>query len=129
MRKAKTQDMAPFPGDTWNGGVQFILKSYDIGDYVKFWINIPEGADYTFTARFIKAGDYGIAQHEIDGLALGGPVDLYDPAVRRTGETALGTLRLSPGLHELTVRIAGKNPASSGYFYGLDYLKVEKAGG
>ena len=62
----------------------------------------------------------------MDGKAVGTPVDLYDPIVCRTGEIKLGKVSLTPGLHEFEARITGKNSASSGYFYGLDYLKVEK---
>lgn len=126
MLQAETQDMSPFPADKWSGGAQFILKSQNAGDYVKFWINVPEAGEYELTARFTKAGDFGIAQHYVDGKAVGTSVDLYDPTVCRTGEIKLGKVSLTPGLHEFEARITGKNSASSGYFYGLDYLKVEK---
>ncbi len=126
MLKAETQEMSPFPADTWSGGSQFIFKSANIGDYVKFWINIPEQGDYKFTVRLTKAGDYGAFQHYMDDTALGETIDLYDPTVCRTDEIELGTMTLSPGLHELKVQVSGKNTLSSGYFYGMDYLKVEK---
>ena len=128
MLKAETQDMRPFPADTWSGDSQFILKAYGAGDYVKFWINVPERGEYRLTARFTKAGDFGTVQHAIDGQAIGGQVDLYDPTVRRTDELELGSIVLTPGLHEFTAKITGKNNASSGYFYGLDYIKLEKFG-
>ena len=128
MLKAETQDMRPFPADTWSGDSQFILKAYGAGDYVKFWINVPERGEYRLTARFTKAGDFGTVQHAIDGQAIGGQVDLYDPTVRRTDELELGSIVLTPGLHEFTAKITGKNSASSGYFYGLDYIKLDKFG-
>ena len=60
----------------------------------------------------------------IDGIAVGGAVDLYNPSVVRTSEATIGSIYLEEGLHILTVKVIGKNEASTGFFYGLDFLRL-----
>ncbi len=127
MLRAEVQTMEAFSSDCWSGGAQLFLMSERAGDYVKFWISIPAAGKYAFLFRLTAAPDYGIVQHALDGEGLGGAIDLFAPVVSRAEEYRAGPVALSPGLHELTARIVGKNEASRGYFYGLDYLKIEKA--
>ncbi len=127
MDKAETQDMSPF-GNNWSGGSQLIFKA-SAGSYVKLYINVPKTSKYDITAIFTKAGDFGIAEHRIDGVTLGSPVDLYNNGVIRSSEITLGKeIELTEGLHVLEVRMTGKNGSSSGYFYGLDFLKLTDVG-
>ncbi|MBC8571402.1 DUF2961 domain-containing protein [Zongyangia hominis] len=127
MLQAETQNMSGY-GNQWSNNAQFVFKSNNVGDYTKFYINVAEEGDYKLSAAFTKAPDFGIAQHYIDGTAIGGQIDLYGNGVSRTPETELGTTHLTRGLHVFEVRIAGKNGASANRLYGLDYLKVEKSG-
>ncbi len=123
-QKAETQEMSVF-GNGWSNSSQLIFKAGQ-GGYIKLYINAPETADYDLTAVFTKAGDFGIAQHYIDGFKVGNAVDLYNNGVIRSDETTLGSVRLSKGLHVLEVQMNGKNSASSGYYYGLDCLTLTK---
>ena len=124
MMKAETQDMSPFPANTWSNKQQLIFKAESASAYVKLRINVPEDKTYNILGRFTKAGDFGRAQHSINGTLLGTAVDLYNNGVIATPEISLGEMFLTKGWHELKVELTGKNNSSSGYFYGLDYLKL-----
>lgn len=127
MEKAETQEMSPF-GRDWSGGSQLIFKAQR-DNYVKLYINVPETATYDISAIFTKAGDFGIAQHYLDGAPLGDGIDLYHDGVIRSEEITVGSnIPLTQGLHVLEVRIPDKNRRSTGYFYGLDLMQLTKVG-
>lgn len=53
-------------------------------------------------------------------------LDLYDPAVRPTERIELGQWGLTAGEEtQLIFAVTGKNPASSEYAFGLDYVELE----
>ena len=91
--------------------IEFLVKSKDL---------------YSIRAVLSKAGDYGITQLYIDNKKIGGPVDCYNNNVTRTTELTLETMELSQGTHELKIVMVGKNSSASGYYFGLDYLKLVK---
>lgn len=66
-----------------------------------------------------RSFDYGNYEVQIDGKPLGIPLDLYTPNVT-TKEFAFRTGALSKGPHTLSFVSRGKNPESTGYFFGLD---------
>lgn len=124
MMKAETQEMSPFPKDKWSNNSHMIFKAESAGSYVTMYINVAQEGDYNIAGMFTKANDYGIAQHYLDDKKLGVEIDLYDTDVVRTGEIFVDRVHLKPGLHEFKVVMTGKNTASRGYFYGIDYLKI-----
>jgi hypothetical protein len=89
-------------------------------------VPVAQAGKYELGAQLTRAEDYGIVQFLWDGRELGEPVDLYGSSVEATGLVSLGTLPLSPGEHELSVRIIGANPqAVRAFMFGLDYLTVK----
>ena len=122
-RKAESQIMTSY-GSMWSGDEQFIYKASAVGDYVTFYINVAESGTYKIKAAFTKAKDFGIVQHYIDGVAIGTQIDLYNASVIRTQEQTIAEVYLEAGLHVFEVRIAAKNNSSTGYLYGLDYIKL-----
>ncbi|MGM9637943.1 MAG: DUF2961 domain-containing protein [Eubacteriales bacterium] len=127
MQKAETQEMSVF-GRNWSGGSQLIFKASQYAS-VRFYINVPKTSKYRISANFTKAGDFGVAEHFIDGSPLGDPIDLYNNGVIRSDlMTIADEIELTAGLHIIEVRMNDKNPASSGYFYGLDCLELTDVG-
>ena len=58
------------------------------------------------------AADYAIVKVELNGKAVGDPLDLYNcPDVLTSGEITLGKWKLEAGPHKLAIAIAGTNPA------------------
>ena len=89
------------------------------------WLEIPfevkETGVYSFMIVATKSWDYGIYEYQVDGKPLGKPVDQYDNVVSFE-EVNLGRKHLSAGRHVLRVENKGKNPASDGYYFGLDAI-------
>lgn len=63
--------------------------------------------------------DYGIYQAKVNGKNIGGAVDYYS-ASTGSREIRLGQVELKTGSVELTFEGIGKNPASSGVYFGVD---------
>jgi hypothetical protein len=124
------QDETVF-GSGWSNNKHLLWYKNNLSDVVKnstavvaFFVN---GKDfYSIRAVLSKAGDYGIAQLYIDNKLIGSPIDCYNINVTRTPELALDTMELSQGTHELKIVMVGKNSSASGYYFGLDYLKLIK---
>jgi hypothetical protein len=105
----------------WTGGKP--------GDVLVLSVPVARGGEYEIEAKLTQAPDYGIVQLLWDGRELGKPIDLYAPDVAPTPLLTLGRRHLSTGDHELTVKITGANPrADPQYMFGLDYVKLRKAG-
>jgi hypothetical protein len=77
----------------------------------------------------IKAQDYAQVQMYLDGVKVGGAVDLYNSFWVVPGdEISLGTHHLGGGQHKLAVEIVGANPeAKKDYLVGVDYLRLSRA--
>jgi hypothetical protein len=71
-----------------------------------------------------KAGDYGIADIQIDAAE---PLsfDGYSATGVTTQQVDLGTAQLTAGNHQLVITLTGKNPASTGFLVGVDLLDLE----
>jgi hypothetical protein len=76
--------------------------------------------------KLTRAKDYGIWRITLDGKPLPGldSLDLYAGAVE-PAELDIGVVDLTEGQHELRLQCRGKNPASQGYFVGVDALEIE----
>ena len=81
---------------------------------------------YAISAAFTKAGDYGTVQLSLDNKPLGDPIDLYAPFpnVLHTGPILLGNATLDEGHQTLSITLTGKNPRSTNYLVGLDWIKL-----
>lgn len=132
MCQAKQQNMVAFGDGVWSNNEQVVFIAYGTDNSVRFYLNIEEEGDYDLSAVFTKAGDFGIYQHYIDGEEVGGNIDIYvndiwNNYVTKTSEIYMGYAHLTAGVHILEARCVGKNSQSTGYVYGMDYLKVSKA--
>ena len=98
------------------------------GDKLVLAIPVNDAGTYELEMQLTKAVDYGIVQLSLDGVPLGGPIDLYNDGVIPTGPLSFGRRELSAGTHRLTVEITGANEkAVKAYMFGLDYVKLEPA--
>jgi hypothetical protein len=115
-------------GVVWSDDAQLWFRSTKVGDTFTVSFHVPAGGSYNVSAFLTRAPDYGIHQLAIDGKEIGEPFDGYAPGVERVGPVAYGKVGLSKGRHELTLTITGKDPASSGYYAGIDVLELRRAG-
>ena len=115
-----------------SGGVVFSSQAYaqfdnhnPDGARATFPLEVEDGDTYGIRAQLVRGPDFGVVQISLDGRPLGGPIDLYAPALQRAEPVALGALALSEGKHMLTLTVVGKNEAATSYRAGIDLLILD----
>ncbi|MBO4547967.1 MAG: hypothetical protein J5758_02010, partial [Abditibacteriota bacterium] len=123
--EAGYQDMKGF-GPDWSGDAHLFVKGKKPGDCVEYILPAEPGEPFDLTLWLTTAPDYGILKIYADGTLLK-ETDCYTPAVGRR-EVQLG--KIVPGDYTVRLRLeaAGKNPASAGYYSGIDSLYQSKRG-
>lgn len=124
---AWVQDMSPWGASNWSGGRQMVWTGNTLNSNLVLSYPVSVGNTYSVSVGLTKAIDYGIVQLYIDNVAIGSQIDLYNNGVIPTGEIALGNMSLSAGTHQLKAVMVGKNGSSTGYLFGIDYLKLTPA--
>ncbi len=71
-----------------------------------------------------RRADYGRLAVALDGAAKAETFDLYSGRVCPSGSLELGQHELAAGRHRLRCTAAGKNPASAGFYFGLDAIDL-----
>jgi hypothetical protein len=93
------------------------------------WVEIPFTVIEREPRRLLlvgtRADDYGIYLPYLNGVKIGGPIDMYYPGVDEW-EWHLLDFWPDPGEYTLRLECVGKNPASSGYFLGLGSVRLRE---
>ncbi len=93
------------------------------------WIDIPFEVQKKEPLRLLlnmtKAEDYGMFQATLDGVKLGGVIDLYSAKII-SEEVHLLDFWPEPGRHVLRLDAAGKNPLSQGYRLGIESVRLRE---
>jgi hypothetical protein len=97
------------------------------GSRASFPLDVEDADTYGLTAALVKGPNFGIVQLFIDGRQIGGTYDLYAATLARAEPIALGALALSEGRHILTMKVIGKNDASTDFLGGIDLLVLDSA--
>ena len=65
----------------------------------------------------------------LDGKELGPSIDLFEPfpSVIHTGDVPLGIATLDAGSHTLSITLKGKDPRSTDYLVGMDWIRLTPA--
>ena len=100
----------------WRGATQ--------GDVLTLLLPVEEGGVFDLSAAFPKYPVYGVVSLVVEGQSLAGPLDLYSPEYVQSGEIQLGRVTLTKGENHLRVSIVTKNPMSTHYLFGLDWIKL-----
>ena len=74
-----------------------------------------------------KSYDFGRYQAYLNGVKLGEPIDLYSAEVANK-EFHLLDFWPEPGIYTLRLECVGKNPQSSGYYLGIESVRLRDAG-
>ena len=94
-----------------------------MGEELKLGFEVAQSHDHDLMAHLTHGPDYGIVQLDIDGGKWSDPVDLYSSRLM-PGGFGWHRVYLEKGQHVLGIRVMGRNAASTGYAFGLDYLKT-----
>jgi len=103
----------------WSGGAQLFWTEPQAEQTLTIPFEVAETGEYSLLLMLTHSWDYGIFEFAIDGTPIGKAVDLYNKTVV-TKDKIFGPVSLEAGERTLTVRNAGKNAESAGYFFGLD---------
>lgn len=93
------------------------------------WLEIPFAVKQKEPLRLLlnatRSYDFGRYQASLNGVPLGGPLDFYDPD---TGEHEFHLLDFwpEPGDYTLRLECVGRNPASSGWYLGLESVRLRE---
>ena len=87
-----------------------------------------EPARYRLRARFVTSWDYAILQASFNGRTLVPTIDTYSAKID-TKTVELGPIAVQAEQNVLRIEAVGRNPASTGYYAGLDALELILATG
>lgn len=121
---AGPQEMSGFGLDQWSGDSQLFWRCHQVGRELTVTFKVPKTGEYHLSLRCTSAPDYGTFTAAIDELQPGKESDLYAPRVTPGPTIELGSLPLTEGDHEITFKAVGKNSASRGDYFGLDYIQL-----
>ncbi|MEN6338357.1 MAG: glycoside hydrolase family 172 protein [Phycisphaerales bacterium] len=95
----------------------------------KGWIEIPFEVEKKEPKRLLlvmtRAPDYGRYQASLNGVKLGGMIDLYSPDLS-TWEYHLLDFWPEPGKYTLRLDCVGKAPVSSGDYLGIESVRLRE---
>jgi hypothetical protein len=95
----------------------------------KAWLEIPFQVAKKEPLRLLlnvtKSYDFGRYQPFLNGVKLGGPIDLYS-AELASEEVHLLDFWPEPGKYTLRLECVGKAPASTGYYLGLESVRLRE---
>ena len=93
------------------------------------WLEIPFEVAKKEPLRLLlnltKAEDYGKYQASLNGVKLGGVIDLYAAKVANE-ECHLLDFWPEPGRYTLRLECVGKNPVSQGYYLGIESVQLRE---
>jgi hypothetical protein len=93
------------------------------------WLEIPFRVEKKEPLRLLlnltQSYDFGRYQAFLNGVKLGAPIDLYG-AKTDTTEAHLLDFWPEPGDYTLRLECVGKNPASSGYYLGIESVRLRE---
>jgi hypothetical protein len=93
------------------------------------WLEIPFDVQKKEPLRLLlnltKAEDFGKYQASLNGIKLGGPIDLFSAKIANT-EAHLLDFWPEPGKYTLRLECVGKNAQSQGYYLGIESVLLRE---
>ncbi|UCD53020.1 MAG: DUF2961 domain-containing protein [Phycisphaerales bacterium] len=93
------------------------------------WLEVPFEVEKKEPKRLLlvltRSYDFGKYQAYLNGVKLGGVMDLYSEDVA-TREYHLLDFWPEPGTYTLCLECVGKNPASTGYYLGIESVRLRE---
>jgi hypothetical protein len=93
------------------------------------WVEIPFEIEKKEPLRLLlvmtRSYDYGKYQAYLDGVKLGGVMDLYNDDTS-TREYHLLDFWPEPGAYKLRLECVGKNPASANNYLGIESVRLRE---
>ncbi len=125
--QVRVQPMTSF-GAGWSGGEQLFWSGGAVGAVLDLIVDVPAASQYAVEIYMTRAPDYGRVSFEIDGKPGAYVFDGMNVQVLATGPQQLGKFPLQAGQRRVSLMIVGKYKDSTGYYVGIDKLRLYPAG-
>ena len=106
-------------------GGQLLLSPAGEQASVEIPFTVTEKKPTRLLLAVTKAPDYGIWQAYLNGIKIGAPMNLYDPAVK-DWEHHLLDFWPDPGKYVLELRLVGKDQRSTGKMLGIESVRLRE---
>jgi hypothetical protein len=116
----QTQQLDLYPGPQ----LLYTPREAD-GAWVEVPFEIKKKEPLRLLLNLTKSYDFGRYQASLNGVKLGKPVDLFSADIANE-EFHLLDFWPEPGTYTLRLECVGKNPQSSGFFLGLESVRVRE---
>jgi hypothetical protein len=126
--RVTVQAMAGF-GSGWSGNAQLFWSGGAVGAVLDLVIDIPAPGTWGVELYLTRAPDYGDLKVEVDGKPAAVEFSGYAARVSLSGPVVAGRFLLQPGPRRISFMIVGKDRQSTGYFAGIDQVKLYPVGG
>ena len=111
----------------WNQGTHQFFKESKVGDFIEVRIPASSPVAEKLTLHATKSVDFGVVRLSVNGKPAGPKVDLYAGKPMPSGSIVLGAFDPVDSAYVLRVEVVGKNPKSTGTFFGLDCVMLIEA--
>ena len=99
--------------------------STNAGAWLEFPFTVTNKQPFRLLLNLTKSYDFGQYQAFLNGVKVGDPIDLYSPKVINE-EVHLLDFWPEPGEYKLRLECTGRNLASSGYYCGLESVRLRE---
>lgn len=123
--RVDAQRMSGF-GAGWSGDSQLFWGGGQPGAVLDLTIDIGEEGTYEVELHMTRAPDFGRLRIQVENKNVGEMFDGYGPSVTPSGPISLGSFALHHGPAKVSFMIDGKNPRSSNFFAGVDFIRLNK---
>ena len=125
--KARPQDMRGF-GKGWSGNSHLLWDGL-VGDSSKVEFEVMKAGKYAVSIQWTMAPDYGQFEVRLNGNLIERKLDLFSPRVDLAKLNKPIVLELQAGIQRMDIKLVSGNVKakkfrSTGYLYGLDYIKL-----
>jgi hypothetical protein len=119
--KLMPQNMQPF-GSGWSGGSQLFWAGAQLGAELRLAFSTDVTGRYEIFLHFTRAPDYALVRASFDGAPW---VTFNGYAANVSRDRALVAMRdLTPGPHELLLKVTNKDGPSQGLNVGIDRIEL-----
>jgi hypothetical protein len=125
--RTATQPMISF-GSGWSNNTQLFWSGGEPGAVLDMIIDVPSPALYAVELYMTRAPDYGNLRIEVDGKTSSVHFNGYSPKVIGANPVQAGKFSLQAGQRMISLMITDKYSASSGYYAGIDRIKLYPVG-
>lgn len=121
--EAVAQDMAGF-GPGWSNNAQLFWHGGALGATLDLLVDVPADGAWDVVIELTQAPDYAQLAFEVDQQPVDRRFDGYAPRVVGPVTVPLGSFAMQRGQRQVSLKIIGRNPSSTGFLVGIDRIRL-----